>query len=241
MAKIISKCRECNKAYTTYDVGYNAFCSVGCAADYQSWGPEDESAICDACGNQSNNFEVVNSPTIAGVVVCQRCIDKSKLIKEKDNMNNPKPVPTPYTTVCVSGGFDPIHVGHVRMIQDASEYGNVIVILNSDEWLMRKKGYVFMPYEERREILESIARVHSVCSVDDSDGTVCTALVDINPNYFANGGDRKQDNTPEVTLCDVHGIVSLWNIGGDKVQSSSRLTNNISSEHIIEDADKEVI
>ena len=58
--------------------------------------------------------------------------------------------------VAVSGGFDPIHVGHVRMIQDAAKLGKVIVIANSDEWLMRKKGYIFMKYEERQEILYAI-------------------------------------------------------------------------------------
>ena len=57
--------------------------------------------------------------------------------------------PSPITTVAVSGGFDPIHKGHVRMIRAAAAFGEVIVIANSDEWLMRKKGYVFMPFEER--------------------------------------------------------------------------------------------
>ena len=66
--------------------------------------------------------------------------------------------------VCVSGGFDPIHIGHVRMIQDAARFGKVIVIANSDEWLMRKKGYVFMPYEERQEILYSIKGVVDMIS-----------------------------------------------------------------------------
>ena len=69
-------------------------------------------------------------------------------------MSSEKPRSTPYTTVCVSGGFDPVHIGHLRMIQDAAKYGHVIVIVNSDDWLMRKKGYIFMPLEERCEILE---------------------------------------------------------------------------------------
>ena len=61
---------------------------------------------------------------------------------------------TPYDTVVVSGGFDPLHAGHVRMIVDAARHGNVIVVANSDAWLKRKKGYVFMPFEERKQILE---------------------------------------------------------------------------------------
>ena len=75
--------------------------------------------------------------------------------------------------VCVSGGFDPIHIGHVRMIQDASQLGEVIVIANSDEWLMRKKGYVFMTYAERQEIIYAIKGVIDVVEASDDDNTVC--------------------------------------------------------------------
>ena len=130
---------------------------------------------------------------------------------------------TPYDTVVVSGGFDPIHVGHVRMIIEAAKHGNVIVVANSDSWLMRKKGYVFMPFEERQEILASIKGVLRVESVDDTDGTVCEALRRIRPTHFANGGDRKQTNTPEMNVCKELGINLLWNIGGGKIQSSSDL------------------
>ena len=69
--------------------------------------------------------------------------------------------------VAVSGGFDPIHVGHIRMIQEASELGDVVVIANSDEWLLRKKGYVFMKYKERQEILKSIKGVVNVFKASD--------------------------------------------------------------------------
>lgn len=130
---------------------------------------------------------------------------------------------TPYDTVVVSGGFDPIHVGHVRMIIEAAKHGNVIVVANSDAWLMRKKGYIFMPFEERQEILASIKGVLRVESVDDIDGTVCEALRRIKPTHFANGGDRKQTNTPEMDVCNELGISLLWNIGGGKIQSSSDL------------------
>ncbi len=126
-------------------------------------------------------------------------------------------------TVMVSGGFDPIHAGHVRMILAAAEYGDVIVVANSDSWLERKKGYVFMPWKERAEILDAIKGVVLVSEVDDEDGTVCEAIRRIKPDYFANGGDRKSTNTPEKTLCDSLGIELLWEIGGDKIQSSSEL------------------
>ena len=130
-------------------------------------------------------------------------------------------------TVAVSGGFDPVHVGHVRMILEAAEVGDVIVIANSDEWLMRKKGYVFMPWEERAEILASIRGVLKVVPVDDSDGTVCEALRRENPTFFANGGDRKTDNTPEMVVCSELGIGLLWEVGGGKIQSSSELVKNV--------------
>jgi cytidyltransferase-like protein len=129
------------------------------------------------------------------------------------------------TTVAVSGGFDPVHVGHLRMFEAAYAWkGDVVVILNSDEWLMRKKGFVFMPFEERKEILLGFSSVSEVVAVDDSDDTVCEALARIEPDFFGNGGDRKLGNVPELDLCEKLGIEALWNLGGGKVQSSSALT-----------------
>jgi len=128
--------------------------------------------------------------------------------------------------IMVSGGFDPIHKGHIRMIQEAARKGEVLVIVNSDEWLMRKKGYVFMPFEERVEIIKSIKGVcdTQVIGIDDSDNTVCEALRRFRPDYFANGGDRTNINTPEMAVCEELGIEMLWEVGGGKVQSSSTLT-----------------
>ena len=129
-------------------------------------------------------------------------------------------------TIMVSGGFDPIHVGHLRMIKEASQWGPVIVVINSDDWLKRKKGYIFMPWKERAEILGSIKGVVMVSQVDDSDGTVCEAIQRLKPNAFANGGDRKKENTPEMTVCDKLGVQMLWGVGGvDNPQSSSWLVN----------------
>jgi|TARA_R110002020_G_scaffold37124_25_gene112138 cytidyltransferase-like protein len=129
--------------------------------------------------------------------------------------------------IAVSGGFDPVHIGHVRMIIGAAQHGDVVVIANSDEWLKRKKGYVFMPWEDRAEILKSIKGVINVEYVDDTDETVCEALSRIKPDAFANGGDRKQENTPEMELCDSLGIELLWNIGGEKIRSSSEMVDDI--------------
>ena len=127
-------------------------------------------------------------------------------------------------TVMLSGGFDPIHIGHVRMILGAQEYGDSLVVaLNSDEWLMRKKGYIFMPWTERAEIILSIRGVDKVVPVSDDDGSVCSAIREHRPDIFANGGDRKNNNTPEVSLCEQLGIDMVWNVGGGKIQSSSDL------------------
>ena len=132
--------------------------------------------------------------------------------------------PATQITVMVSGGFDPVHAGHIRMIREASRYGNVIVVANSDAWLYRKKGFVFMEFEKRVEILNAIKGVVLVDSVDDTDDTVCEAIARLKPTYFANGGDRGKGNTPEQTVCEQIGTKLLWSIGGDaKIDSSSNL------------------
>jgi D-beta-D-heptose 7-phosphate kinase/D-beta-D-heptose 1-phosphate adenosyltransferase len=131
-------------------------------------------------------------------------------------------------TVMVSGGFDPVHAGHIRMIRSASKYGDVIIIANSDEWLYRKKGFVFMEWERRVEILNAIKGVILVDSVDDTDGTVCEAIRRIKPTFFANGGDRGKSNTPEQSVCDELEIKLLWGVGGEeKIDSSSDLAKKV--------------
>lgn len=130
--------------------------------------------------------------------------------------------------VAVSGGFDPAHSGHIDYIEGASKYGDVIVFLNSDEWLFRKKGYVFMKWEERARVLGYMKGVVDVVRIDDKDGTVVDGLQRYLPKYFANGGDRGPDNTPEVEWCGHLGIEMLYNIGGGKTQSSSELIRGVS-------------
>ena len=113
--------------------------------------------------------------------------------------------------IMVSGGFDPIHKGHVRMILAAAEHGDVVVVANSDDWLMRKKGYVFMPWEERAEIISAIRGVTEVVTVDDSDNTVCEALIRCKPDAFANGGDRKGDRDGDLWLDAMDNCPSIRN------------------------------
>ncbi len=130
-------------------------------------------------------------------------------------------------TIVISGGMDPIHVGHVKMIQEASNVGDVIVVLNSDDWLRRKKGYVFMPFKERKYVLQQLKGVSEVSAVDDADGTVCEALYRLKPDMFGNGGDRTSRNTPEGSVCNELNIEMIWNLGGEKIQSSSGLVNTL--------------
>ena len=78
-----------------------------------------------------------------------------------------------------------------------------------------------MPWKERAEILYAIKGVGGVYEVDDSDGTVCDAIKKLKPDYFANGGDRKKDNTPEMDVCEQLGVEMLWGIGGDEKSGSS--------------------
>lgn len=133
--------------------------------------------------------------------------------------------------VCVSGGFDPIHEGHISLIEGAACHGKVVVILNSDEWLMRKKGFAFMKWEARAAVLLAMKNVVAVSRVDDSDETVCEALERLKPTYFANGGDRTDDNTPEFKLCKERSIHMIFDIGGDKIASSSELVANVRVEN----------
>ena len=133
--------------------------------------------------------------------------------------------------IVMSGGFDPVHKGHLRMFREASWLGHqVIVGLNSDDWLTRKKGKPFMKFEERKEILEGFKYVNQVIPFNDDDDSACDLIEKVNDMYdtdqkiyFANGGDRGKDNVPEVDTCKDSGVIMLWGVGGGKIQSSSWL------------------
>ena len=139
--------------------------------------------------------------------------------------------------IAVSGGFDPLHIGHIRLITEAKKLGDrLVVILNNDNWLIAKKGFVFMPQEDRKEILESLRGVDEVILTEhapnDPDRSVCRELRKIHPHIFANGGDRTPEDakekdsslTPEVAVCKELSIETVFNVGkGGKVRSSSEL------------------
>tara|TARA_X000000950_G_scaffold288894_1_gene408153 strand:+ start:4710 stop:5483 length:774 start_codon:yes stop_codon:yes gene_type:complete len=129
--------------------------------------------------------------------------------------------------IVVSGGFDPIHSGHLEYFQSAKKLGEkLIVALNSDDWLVSKKGKYFMPFDERKAIIENLKVVDSVIDFkDDEHGSATNALIKIKKIYqndeiiFANGGDRTQKNIPEMSL---NGIEFIFGVGGnDKKNSSS--------------------
>lgn len=129
--------------------------------------------------------------------------------------------------VAVSGGFDPLHIGHVRMFKEAKKKGDkLVVILNNDNWLKDKKGFAFMPQKERSELIGSFPFVDRVVLTDhvrnDTDRSVARTLAKVRPDIFANGGDRGLKNTLEMDVCAKLGIKMAFNIGkGGKVQSSS--------------------
>ena len=138
--------------------------------------------------------------------------------------------------VAVSGGFDPFHIGHVRYLKEAKKLGDkLVVIINNDNWLKDKKGFVFMPENERKELIESFSFVDRVVLTDhqpgDPDRSVVRTLAEVRPDIFANGGDRFADDIPEAIFCKENGIEAVFNIGeGGKVQSSSWMINHASRD-----------
>ena len=131
--------------------------------------------------------------------------------------------------VLVTGGFDPLHSGHLQYFKEAKKLGDVLHVgLNSDEWLSRKKGRPFMPFSERVTILEALEVVDKVISFDDTDDSACGAIyktMATNANVeivFANGGDRNNENTPEYKIYGgMNGISFAYGIGGSNKKNSS--------------------
>jgi len=143
--------------------------------------------------------------------------------------------------VVVSGGFDPIHIGHVRLMQEAKKLGDeLIVVLNNDNWFGIKGRKLFMPEEERKEIIEALSCVDKVILTKHKlskkvfdrttrEYSICRELEEIRPDIFANGGDRFADDVPEFQTCKKLGIKMVFNVGhGGKVRSSSELLKNYS-------------
>jgi D-beta-D-heptose 7-phosphate kinase/D-beta-D-heptose 1-phosphate adenosyltransferase len=129
--------------------------------------------------------------------------------------------------VAVSGAFDPVHVGHIRYIREAAKLGDtLIVILNRDDFLLRKKGFVFIPFWERREILQSIKGVDAVVASIDEDQTVSKTLELVKPDIFAKGGRGGVglDEIPEIDTCNRLGCTVVLHVGGEIIQTESTLS-----------------
>lgn len=130
--------------------------------------------------------------------------------------------------VVVSGGFDPLHSGHLAYIREAKKLGDKLVVcLNSDKWLTKKKGKPFLPFSERKIILSELSNVDEVHAFDDSDGSCIDGLMKIKDKYpndkivFCNGGDRHEGNIPELVLKDIE---FHFGVGGSrKLNSSSKI------------------
>jgi D-beta-D-heptose 7-phosphate kinase/D-beta-D-heptose 1-phosphate adenosyltransferase len=135
--------------------------------------------------------------------------------------------------VTTSGGFDPMHVGHLRCIQESALIASarnvpLVVIVNGDGFLQRKKGYAFMPEMERAEIIAGVRGVDAVVLWDDGTQFVTGALEILRPVVFTKGGDRDSAaNVPEFDLCERIGCKVMFGVGGGKVQSSSDLVRSI--------------
>jgi len=132
--------------------------------------------------------------------------------------------------VLVTGGFDPIHSGHIEYFNSAKRFGDELIVgLNSDEWLTRKKGKAFMPFKERKAIIESLKMVDKVIDFDDSDDTANLAIYNIGSTLgkgdklvFANGGDRTNQSTPEYKLYNNYPWIEFeFGVGGENKMNSS--------------------
>lgn len=146
--------------------------------------------------------------------------------------------------VLVTGGFDPLHSGHIEYFKSAKKLGDKLIVgINSDEWLARKKGKHFMPFHERCAIIEELSVVDKVIGFNDDDDSACNAIFQtLSTNgpiklIFANGGDRTNTSTPEyVTYGDHPNIEFYWGVGGaNKKNSSSWILDDWKTQKTIRD------
>lgn len=118
-------------------------------------------------------------------------------------------------TILVSGAFDPIHLGHLLLLKHAKSYGKVVIALNSDNWIKKKKGFTIFDFDTRKNLLEEVPYVYKVIEVDDDDGTVCSAMMDVRPDFFGNGGVATSASIPdmEIQVCEYLGIEPVFSLG----------------------------
>ena len=145
-----------------------------------------------------------------------------------------------HRVVIATGGFDPLHTGHLEYLRCAKQLGEVLIVgLNSDEWLERKKGKSFLPYYEREHILMALRDVDNVINFDDHDDTAIDAILKVQKFYpradiiFANGGDRTKDNSPEEEIFKSDNWIKFeYGVGGtEKKNSSSNILEKWVNNH----------
>jgi len=127
--------------------------------------------------------------------------------------------------VLVTGGFDPVHSGHIAYFKAARALGDMLIVgVNSDDWLVRKKGRAFMPLHERQLIVSAMDCVDAAYRFNDDDGSACAFIRDMKAQWpndeiiFANGGDRTKENIPEMV---VDGVEFVFGVGGEDKKNSS--------------------
>jgi len=129
--------------------------------------------------------------------------------------------------IIATGGFDPVHSGHIAYLKEARKLGDSLIVgVNSDEWLQRKKGKEFMPWNERFTIISALEDIDQVISFDDSDGSAKDAIIQVKSMFphdkiiFANGGDRTKTNIPEMSL-EYENLEFVFGVGGEHKMNSS--------------------
>jgi cytidyltransferase-like protein len=129
--------------------------------------------------------------------------------------------------VLITGGFDPLHSGHIAYFKAAKTLGDMLIVgLNSDDWLVRKKGAAFMPWNERLCIINNLSMVDEVYTFNDDDGSAKHFIQQVRAHYpdaeliFANGGDRTKDNIPEMDVTDSN-LTFVFGVGGENKMNSS--------------------
>lgn len=151
-------------------------------------------------------------------------VSESDVIRYEDDYGREKPV-----HVVVSGGFDPVHIGHIKLFEEARKLGTKLtVILNGDSWLLRKKGRFLMTQNDRAEILKALRCVDDVYIYESDKNDVSGAIAVLRPDIFVNGGDRKDEkDIPETEICKALGVAMHYiDVGDYKTRHSSVFLNN---------------
>jgi D-beta-D-heptose 7-phosphate kinase/D-beta-D-heptose 1-phosphate adenosyltransferase len=147
-------------------------------------------------------------------------------------------------TILVTGAFDPLHLGHLLVLKHASSYGELIVGLNSDEWLQKKRGFSLIDFKTRKVTLElDVPFISQVIEFDDSDGTCCDAIRKVKPTFFGNGGSATAASIPkkELELCKELNIEPIFNLGdtsGDFEERYISLAHDTILRHTLKEVEK---